>query len=82
MSMFLKCKIKSTFELQEELTNLLRREVSVEMDTMAGMGTVDPCFNGTLSTGMQFLTLCQDVPSCSLIFQDWFCLHPDTASLV
>ena len=55
MSMFLKCKIKSTFELQEELTNLLRREVSVEMDTMAGMGTGDPCFNGTLSTGMPFL---------------------------
>ena len=62
--------------------------MSVEMDTMAGMGTVDPCFNGTLSTGMPSLiaTLCQDVPSYSeihtLIFQDWLCLHPDTASLV
>ena len=28
-----------------------RREELVEMDIMAGMGMVDPCFNGTLNTG-------------------------------
>ena len=31
-----------------------RREELVEMATMAGMGMVDPCFNGTLNTGRTF----------------------------
>ena len=32
-----------------------RREVLVEMATVAGSGMVDPCSNGTLSIGMSFL---------------------------
>ena len=33
---------------------MLRREELVEMAIMAGMGMVDPCFNGTLNTGRTY----------------------------
>ena len=62
---------------------MLRREVWVEMATMAGMGMVDPYFNGTLNTGMPYcVRMFRLTQRYNIIFQDWFCLHPNPASLV
>ena len=51
------------------------------MATVAGMGMVDPYFSGTLSTGKGGV-MSSHISKCSVLFQNWFCLHTNTASLV
>ena len=53
------------------------------MATVAGMGMVDPYFNGTLSIGKRHVMSSHiSISKCSVLFQNWFCLHSNTASLV